>query len=226
MTLVLEALGSDESLDLGSLGVGSLALALGLDLASDDVLADLYGGRRTLINISCVSVSIGVVRSDSAPASLERNSERNCSFSSSHASNDRAGDDECCTYIVILAETEEAANLGGTLGAKTLGVDDVGEAGNLVLALLDDGKGKDGKIHGDDAATDRLPLALAGAAGAVAGVAIREQEPDTSRVHDTLLHGETLLVVSAGDAEDVALELIAKVVAGNLLSHLKQANTC
>jgi hypothetical protein len=40
VTLVLETLGSDESLDLGGLGVG-LLVALGLDLAADDKLADL-----------------------------------------------------------------------------------------------------------------------------------------------------------------------------------------
>lgn len=41
VALVLETLGGDESLDLGGLGVGRLALALGLDLAANDVLADL-----------------------------------------------------------------------------------------------------------------------------------------------------------------------------------------
>lgn len=41
VALVLQALGGDQSLDLGSLGVRLLALALGLDLSSDDVLADL-----------------------------------------------------------------------------------------------------------------------------------------------------------------------------------------
>ena len=41
MTLVLQALGGDQALDARSLGVGLLALALGLDLATDDVLADL-----------------------------------------------------------------------------------------------------------------------------------------------------------------------------------------
>lgn len=45
VALVLQALGSDESLDLGSLGVRLLALGLGLDLTSDDVLADLYRER-------------------------------------------------------------------------------------------------------------------------------------------------------------------------------------
>lgn len=41
MALVLETLGSDQALDLGSLGVRGLALTLGLDLSSDNVLADL-----------------------------------------------------------------------------------------------------------------------------------------------------------------------------------------
>lgn len=41
VALVLEALGSDQALDLGSLGVGLCALLLGLDLAADDELANL-----------------------------------------------------------------------------------------------------------------------------------------------------------------------------------------
>lgn len=41
VALMLETLGSDESLDLGGLGVGSLSLTLGLDFTSDNVLADL-----------------------------------------------------------------------------------------------------------------------------------------------------------------------------------------
>jgi hypothetical protein len=40
-----------------------------------------------------------------------------------------------------------------------------------------------------------------------------------SPVHNTLLHRETLLVVASSDPEDVALELVADAVAGNLVSH-------
>ena len=54
VALVLETLGRDQSLDLGSLGVGLLALTLGLDLSSDDVLADLI--RRTGISFTRVSL--------------------------------------------------------------------------------------------------------------------------------------------------------------------------
>lgn len=99
-------------------------------------------------------------------------------------------------------------------------MDDVGQAGDVGLALLDDAEGEDGEVHADDAAADGLALALTGASGAVAGVAVGEEEADTGRVHDTLLHGETLLVVAAGDAEDVALELVADGVTGDLSAHL------
>ena len=41
VALVLQTLGSNETLDFGSLGVRLLALALGLDLTADDELANL-----------------------------------------------------------------------------------------------------------------------------------------------------------------------------------------
>ena len=73
VALVLETLGSDESLDLGGLGVRLLALALGLDLTSDDVLADLYkrGRERTRLLVFpslflLVYICIYLSHSDSA----------------------------------------------------------------------------------------------------------------------------------------------------------------
>ena len=125
-----------------------------------------------------------------------------------------------CTYIVILAEAEELADLGGALGPEALGVDDVGEAGDVLLASLDDGEGEDGEVLADDATADRLPLALAGAARPVAGVAVGKEESDTSRVQDTLLHRETLLVVATGDTDNVALPLVAQTVGRDFGAHL------
>jgi hypothetical protein len=123
------------------------------------------------------------------------------------------------THIIFLAEAEEAADLGGTLGTEALGCDSVGKAGNVLVALLDDAESENRKVHADDATTNRLPPALTSAAGAVAGVAFGEEEADTGGVHDTLLHRETLLVVASGDPEDVALELITDAVTRDFLSH-------
>jgi endonuclease YncB( thermonuclease family) len=47
-------------------------------------------------------------------------------------------------------------------------------------------------------------------------VTLGQQEADTVGEEDTLLHGETLLVVTSGDAENVALELVAEGVARDL----------
>lgn len=99
-------------------------------------------------------------------------------------------------------------------------MDDVGQAGDVGLALLDDAEGQDREIGGDDAAADGLAAALAGAAGLVARVAVGEEEADAVGVHDTLLHGETLLVVATGDAEDVALPLVAERLGRDLNAHL------
>jgi len=131
-----------------------------------------------------------------------------------------AGDlpsDNKLAHIVLLLEVEESADLGRTLGAETFGEDGVGEAGDLLLALLDDDEGEDGDVGADDAPADRLALALTCAARAVARVTVGEQESHTVREKDALLHRETLLIVSTCDAEDVTLEFVADRVAGYFL---------
>jgi len=161
MSLVLQSLRGDQSLDLGGFGVWLSAFLLGDDFTSDDEFAD----------------------------------------------------------IILLAQTEESSDLGGTLGTEAFGDDHISETWNITFALLDNGKSQDGKILTDNAATDRLALSLAGSSRSVAGVAVGEEKLDTSRKHDTLLHGKALLVIAASDAEDVALPFITKTVAWHFIAH-------
>lgn len=98
-------------------------------------------------------------------------------------------------------------------------MDDVGDTWDVGISLLDDGESEDGEIHGDDASADGLALALTGSARTVARVALRKQKANTGWVHDSLLHWETLLVVTAGDLEDVALELISDRVTWDFSAH-------
>ena len=44
VTLVLQTLGSNQTLNLGGLGVRLLAFTLGLDFAANDEFADLHKG--------------------------------------------------------------------------------------------------------------------------------------------------------------------------------------
>jgi len=121
--------------------------------------------------------------------------------------------------IIILGETEEFPNLRGTLGTKTFRVNHIGQAWDVALALLDDAECEDGEIHGYDAASNGFTLALACSSWSVARVAVGEEKSNTCGMHNTLLHGKSLLVVAASDLENVALEFIAHRVAGNLGAH-------
>ena len=47
----------------------------------------------------------------------------------------------------------------------------------------------------------------------------RKEQANTCRVHDTLFHGEALLVVAAGYLEDVAFEFGTDAVAGDFGAH-------
>jgi len=93
------------------------------------------------------------------------------------------------------------------------------ESGELALALADDHQVEDLDIRGHNAAADGLTLALTLPALAVARGALLKKKADTLSGHHTLLHGETLLVVSARDLEDVPLELITEDIANHLLVH-------
>ena len=124
-------------------------------------------------------------------------------------------------HIILFRQPKHLPDPPRALRAQPLRLDGirVSETRDLRRALLDNGKGKHGEVHGDDAAANGLAAALTGAAGAVARVAGGEKEPHARRVHDALLHWETLLVVAAGDLEDVAFPLVAEDVALDFLTH-------
>jgi len=116
--------------------------------------------------------------------------------------------DNILSYIVILAQVEELSDLGCTFGTESFGEDVVRQSRDLALALLDDDEGEDGDVGTDDTPTDGLALALTTATRAVARVSIGEEETDTVGKQNTLLHGESLLVVSTRDTDNVTLEFI------------------
>lgn len=125
--------------------------------------------------------------------------------------------DDKLADIILLRQIEEFANFGSALGSKTLGENGLSQARQRGVTLLDDDQREDSNVGTDDAATHGLALALTSPTRAVAGVAVGEKKADTIRKKDTLLHGESLLVVATSDAEDVSLELIADGVTRNLL---------
>ena len=123
------------------------------------------------------------------------------------------------THIIILAQPKELANLSRPLRPQPLRQHLIRQAWNLLLPLLDHTQRQHRQVHRNDATPHALPLPLPGPSRPIAAVSRAQQEADARGVHDALLHGEALLVVAAGDFEDVAFELGGDAVAGDLLAH-------
>lgn len=123
------------------------------------------------------------------------------------------------THVIVFTQTKEFPNLRRPLRAQPLGMHRVRQSRQLLVPLLHNAERQHAQIHPHDASSNALPPSLARSSGSVARVAGAEQQSDTGRVHDTLLHGEPLLVVAAGDAKDVAFEFRTDGVAGDFLAH-------
>lgn len=123
--------------------------------------------------------------------------------------------DDKLPNVILLAQVEESPDLGGTLGTETLGENVIGETWDLLFTLLDDDDGENGDIGVDDATTDGLALTFTGSTSSVARVTVSQEETGSLGEENTLLHWETLLVVTTGDAENVTLPLGTQGLSGN-----------
>ena len=132
---------------------------------------------------------------------------------------DQGALDNVLPDIILLGQVEQLPDLGSTLGTETSWNSAVGQARDLGFAFLDDGHGENGQVSVDDASADGFTLAFSGAALAVARVALAEKKADTSGSENSLLHGESLLVIASGDAKDVALPFVAQGGSVNLHAH-------
>jgi len=129
---------------------------------------------------------------------------------------DLSSDDES-SDIIILGQSEKFSDSGGSLGSESLGLLGVGKTSNGLFTNLDDSKGDDGKIGSDDASSDGLSLSFSSSSRSVASGVFSHQESNSAVGQDTLLHRETLFVVSSHDLNNVSLELVTKGISLNLL---------
>ena len=82
------------------------------------------------------------------------------------------------------------AYLGSTLRSKSFGKDVVCETGDIAVALLDDSKSEHSNVGADDAASDGFALPLTLPALSKARVTVGQEEANSVRLEDTLLHWE------------------------------------
>ena len=81
-----------------------------------------------------------------------------------------------------------------------------------LVTFPDDDQVENAEVGINDATTDRLALALASPAGAVAGVTLAEQQAHATMGQHALLHGEALLVVASADANHITLKRYRKQI--------------
>jgi hypothetical protein len=121
---------------------------------------------------------------------------------------DNLSSDDVLSNVILLGQTEELSDVVSSLWTQSLWNLDIGQTLELTVTLLDDNKGQDGKIWTNNGTSDGLSLSLTNSSWSVTRVTLSEQQLDTVWQQDTLLHWETLLVVTTGDLEDVTLEFV------------------
>jgi len=121
--------------------------------------------------------------------------------------------------ILLLVESEGLDNVVATLLSESVGAFNIGNTFDFFVALLHNSQEESSNIGTDNAATAGLAGAFTSTHGFVAGTTFLVEDAGSAVDQDTLLHLETLLVVTASNFEDVALELFTHDIAVNFLTH-------
>ena len=150
MSLMLETLWSDETLDARSFGVWFLALVLRLNLAANNETADLPKIQSvTSLKISSITAS---------PTGE--------GMSKSHRGT---------THIIFLTQVKKPPDLCCPLGPQSLRMLRIRQPWNVCIALLHNSQRQYTQIHSHNAPPHALPLALPGSPGPIAAVALTQQ---------------------------------------------------
>lgn len=134
---------------------------------------------------------------------------------------DRAADNKLLEVLgggLVLGETVELADVAGTLGTETAGDLLSGQTLDVLVTGLQNNERNDSHVGAQDGTVDRLPLTLTVTTGTVDLVVGSEEQTHTAGDHDTGHASETLLVVTTGDLQDVALgetELLTRDLLAN-----------
>lgn len=128
-------------------------------------------------------------------------------------------DDVFADVVELFVESEGADNSHASLSSESVGSFGIVASDDVLISLFDNAEGDDGKIGTGDASADGLTLALTSSAGSVSSSLLSEENAGSTLDKDTLLHGETLLVISSSDSEDVALVVVTEVLSVNFVAH-------
>jgi len=113
------------------------------------------------------------------------------------------------SHIIPLLQVEQLADLGSSLGSESARLLRICESLNLSGSLLDHDEVEHAKVGTNDASTGTLTLAASTLEMTDVETlhAITEKDAHTLVAEDTLVHAETLLIISTADLEHITSKL-------------------
>ena len=133
-------------------------------------------------------------------------------FSSDHAFLDQSD-------IISLLQGEEFSDFVGALGAQTSGDVNISQSGDFLFSLLRNRNSQDANVVSDDAASNRLSFSFTLSSFSEAFLVLVEEESHTAVHHNTLTHGETLLVITTSDLKGVSFVFVTEAAGIDFLAH-------
>ena len=95
----------------------------------------------------------------------------------------------------------------------------IGKPGDFTISLLYNSNGENGELTINNASTNWFAFSLSCLSCSVAWVTLAEEETNSSLGKNTLFHGETLLVVTSCDSEDVSIPFFSQGSSIDFCSH-------
>merc|ERR1712216_27525 len=108
--------------------------------------------------------------------------------------------DDVVGEVILASESILLSDLASSLWAESSFTLLVGKAGNFTGTLLENLKGDDTKVWSTDAASNRLSLTATVSLRSIRLNSALHEDSDSTVDEDTLLHGESLFVVTSGDS--------------------------
>jgi len=199
---------------------GSLALLLVSDLLLLKVLGEelLIGDVSLLGSLPCANLT-SLVDSLSSDSLLGDESLDLGRFVEGLVTLLEFSADDVFGEVILASESILLSDLASSLWAESSFSLLVGKAGNFTGTLLENLKGDDTKVRSTDASSDGLSLSLTSSTRSVRLNSGLHEDSDSTVDEDTLLHGESLLVVTAGDSKGVSLEFSADDFSIDIRAH-------
>ena len=132
---------------------------------------------------------------------------------------DFTADNILADIILLFVKSEDLNDVVAALHAESVGALNVGDTLEVLVALLDNFKEESTDIWANDAASAGLAGTLSNTGWFVTSATFLVEDAGSTVDEDTLLHLETLLIVTSANSEDVALELFTHDFAIDFLTH-------